>query len=227
MNGLINVLIASRQMEDHQRIITALPENDFLIAGTEKDESGAIIKSERLKPDVLILDLNLPLIDYPELVRIIRRRSPSTAVIVLSGKEKGSIAGCMHKAGIGGFLIKEEDIDKLAYITKIVSMGGYYTSASIFSEIINNALLTRQFPGQVSEYNTEILSPVERGIITDLANGLSDCQIAQHLNYSEGSIKNILSALKHKTNLKSRVQIVVFALIAGLIRFEHLWMCRE
>ena len=227
INPLIDILIVSRQIEDQQRIINTLPENDFLIADTDKDESGAIIKSERLKPDVLILDLKMSLINYPELARIIRRRSPSTAIIILSEKEENNILGFMLKAGINGFLLKEEDIDKLAYVVKIIHLGGYYISASIFSRIINETVLRNPFPEQITEQDAAIFSPVERGIVTDLANGFSDGQIAKHFNYSEGSIKNILSFLKRRTKLKSRVQLVVFALISGLIRFENLWMCRE
>ena len=137
------------------------------------------------------------------------------------------MAGFILKAGISGFLLEQEDIDKLACVAKIVHLGGYYISASIFSRIINDAVLRKQFPGQVIEQNTSVFSPVERGIVTDLANGLSDDQIAKHFNYSEGSIKNILSFLKRKTKIKSRVQLVVFALISGLIRFENLWMCNK
>ena len=217
----ISVLIASRHDDEQKRIKDALPEQDFSIAGLEKEEAGIIIRSERLRPDVLILDLQLPVMNYLELVRVIRRRSPSTAIVILSEKNEENLVYLMFKAGSSGFLLKEEDIDKLAPVVKIIYLGGCFISASIFSALIS------QFSGQITEQKDIIFSPVERGIVTGIANGLSDNQIAKHLNYSAGSIKNILTAIKRRTNLKNRVQIVVFALVSGLIHFENLWMWKK
>ena len=227
MNKQINILITSGRSEDRQRIISSLPGNDFIIAGTESDEVGAIIRTERLKPDVLIFDLKSSLIDYPELTRIIHRRSPSTAIIIFSRKEEYNLSCLVLKTKISGILLKEEDIDILALIVKLVFFGRNYINTSIFSVIIEEMAQQNRFMEQVVKNSAMLFSPVECGIVTDLANGLSDDQIAEHLNYSEGSIKNILCALKRRTKLKNRIQIVVFALFSGLVNFEDLWMNKE
>jgi two-component system nitrate/nitrite response regulator NarL len=227
MNNLINVLVAYRNNEDRKDILSGLPEQDFFIVDMEKDEAGTIIRSERFKPDVLILDLYLSEMNNLELVRIIRRRSPSTAIVILCEKDEGNFACLAIKAGASGFLLKNEDIDKLALVAKIVFSGGCYISASITARVFGEVSFSNQFPGQITEQHHSVFSPVERGIVTDLANGLSDNQIAKHLNYSAGSIKNIVTAMKRRTKLKNRIQIVVFALVCGLLRFEHLWVWKE
>ncbi|MDR0320594.1 MAG: response regulator transcription factor [Treponema sp.] len=223
MNHPVSILIASRHDKDQKYISAILSEHkDFFIAGVEKDESSVIIKSERLKPNILILDFQLPMIDLPDLARIIRRKSPSTAIIILSEKDEPNLAYYALKAGVSGFLLKKEDVDKLALIVRVILSGGCYISVSIITGIFNASFFKNHFQGQFSEHDLTAFTQVERNIVIDLANGLSYSQIAEHLNYSAGSIRNFLTAIKRKTKLKNCIQIVVFALVSGLIHFDHL-----
>jgi len=225
MKDLINIFVTSEHDEDCERILAILSaQNDFRIAGVEKDESGTIIKSERLKPDVLVLDLQPEGLGGEELAPIIHRRSPETAIVMLCDKDEDDYAGLALKAGISGFLLKEYDTDKLVPAIKIVSLGGYYISASIIMRVFSALTFMHNFPWQIMEQKSchLFLSPAERGIVTDIAQGLSDEEIAKHLHFSTGTIKNCVTAIKRKTKLKTRSQIVVFSLIYGLIRFEQL-----
>ena len=227
MGKKINVLIASRYDEDKKCILAALEDHEFFIVGIEKDEAGIIIKSEQLKPDVLILDMQLSMINYPQLIRIIRRRSPSTAIIILTETDEDRFVFLTINAGVSGFLLKEEDINKLVLVVKIVYLGGCYINTSITSRVFKEVSTLNYFHKQAAEHNHMVFSSVERGILTALANGMSDNQIAKHLNYSEGSIKNILTEIKRRTKFKNRIQIVANALLFGLIHFEHLSVWSE
>jgi len=220
MKNEISIIITSTDDETCKRIIAVLSEqNDFLIAGVEKDESGTIIKSERLKPDVLILDLQPPGLGADELAPIIHRRSPSTAIIMLCDKDEENYAGLALRAGISGFLLKQADMDKLVSVVRIVSSGGCYVSASIINRVFNALLFQNQ---STDYYKLDMFfTPAERGIITDIARGLSDEETAKHLNYSIGTIRNCLMAIKRKTKLKTRVQIVIFSLVHGLINIDQ------
>ena len=228
MENLINIFVASGNDEDCKHIVNILSDqNDFHIAGVEKDESGTIIKSEKLKPDVLVLDLQPPMMSGEELAPIIHRRSPETAIVMLCERDDDKYAGVALKAGISGFLLKNTDTDKLVPAVRIVSSGGYYISASIINSVFNAVMFQKQVPEQVQEEHSLFFSPVERGIITDIASGLSDEEISNHLNYSIGTIRNCLTSIRRKTKLNNRVQIVIFSLVHGLInidRFEPLLM---
>ena len=218
----ISIFVTLRHDEDCKRILAALSDqNDFRIAGVEKDESGTIIKSARLKPDVLILDLQPPGMGGNELAPIIHRRSPSTAIVMMCDKDEGNYAWLALKAGISGFLLKEVDTDKLVPVIKIVSYGGYYISTPIIIRIFETLTLMGQFPEQAKSFRL-FLSPAERGIITEIARGFSDEEISKRLHFSTGTIRNCLTAIKRKTRLKNRAQIVSYSLVNGLINPEQL-----
>jgi DNA-binding NarL/FixJ family response regulator len=209
---------------------------DFSITGIVKDETGAIIKSENLKPDILILDLQLSGLHEPGLVRTIRRRSPSTAIIVLCDNCESTadmfdvqddLSYCpveIHAsldvtAGISGFLLKEMDIDKLAYIVKIVSLGGCYINSSITVKVFSSVI---KFSHQNKKPGNAVLSPAERNIIALLAQGFSDVNIADELNLHIGTIRNYVTKIKNKINTKSRIEIVLYSLLSGVISLDDL-----
>ena len=224
MDGIITILVASRRDEDQKRILEALPEQmDFFIIGIVKDETGAIIKSEYLKPHVLILDLQLSELNGTELVRIIRRRSPSTSIIILQDciVNQSPVDFASLMSGISGFLLKESDIDKLAHIIKIVFLGGCYINASITVKIINSVTCINQIT-ELPE--NRVFSSAERSIVVLIAQGMTDSQIADELNFSVGTIRNYMTEIRHKTKMKSRIEIVIYSLVSGLICMEHLIM---
>jgi len=221
MKTTISIFVASTDDEYCKYILAILSEeDDFRIAGVGKDEASAIINSDSLKPDVLILDLQQQGLGGEELAPIIHRRSPHTAIVMLCDKDEANYAGHALKSGVAGFLLKEKDMDKLVPVIKIVCSGGCYIS----EPILNRAFNAVTFPGHAMGQTTgcQILSPAERGIVADIAQGLSDEQIASHLHLGIGTVKNCVTAIKRKTKLNTRVQIVVYSLVYGLISFEQL-----
>jgi DNA-binding NarL/FixJ family response regulator len=226
MRNSTSILITANDNEDFKNILNSLNrQNGLNIIGVENDETNTIIKSEQLKPDVLILDLMQPLVDGAELAPIIHRRSPNTAIIMICDKDENEYARKALRAGILGFLLRSADMNKILPVVKIVSMGGYYISASIIKRASDPITVINQFPYRFNSgkgKNLFFLSPVERCIISEIARGLSDEEIAGHLNYSAGTIRNCVTAIKRKTKLKNRTEIVVFSLVYGLIDIEQL-----
>jgi DNA-binding NarL/FixJ family response regulator len=229
MGNATSILIASNNNEDFQCILNSLSrKKDLNIIGVENDETNTIIKSERLKPNVLILDLLQSAIDGAELAPIIHRRSPDTAIIMICDKDENEYAGKALRAGILGYLLRNEDMNKILPVVKIVSLGGYFISASITAKAINAITLINQFPGQFSKIKEKypVFSSTERNIIEYIAKGFSDDEIACYLHLSTGTIRNYMVAIKHKTKMKNRVQTVIFSLVNGLISLEQLDICK-
>ena len=230
MEEIINVLVTAGNEKSRRTILSAITKhNDIRITGIENDEAGAVIKSQRFKPDVLIMDLQPQGLDGVELASIIHRRSPETAIVMICDRDEIEYAGTALQAGISGFLQRKADINKLYLVIKIVNLGGHYISSSVIMKSFKTISFIRQFPGQFieiqdkrkKENNCLSLSSIERRIITEIARGSSDKEIAGYFNYSEGTIKNFITAIKRKTKLKNRIQIVIFSLIFGIINLEH------
>jgi two-component system response regulator NreC len=219
-----SILITSNDNEDFKCILNSLnSQNGLNIIGVENDETNTIIKSERLKPDVLILNLLNPIIDEAELAPIIHRKSPDTAIIIICDKEENEYAGKAIRAGILGFLLRNEDMNKILPAVIIVSLGGYYISASITINAINSITLVKQFPGQFLKIKERypLFSSTERNIVEYIAKGFSDDEIACNLHISTGTIRNYMTSIKNKTKQKNRVQAVIFSLVHGLISIEQ------
>ncbi|MCL2721393.1 MAG: response regulator transcription factor [Treponema sp.] len=218
---MINILIASRFDEDQKNILAVLAnQKDFHIIDIVKDEAGSIIKSEHLKPDIIILDLQLTNENGLELVRIIRRRSSFTKIIILFDNNENinfNYASLAIIAGTSGFLLKESDINKLTHIINIIYLGGHYINESIITKLVKENTSINH-PNHIESI---LLSPVERNIIRLLAQGLTDSQIAGELNLCKGTIRNYMTKIRHKTKLKSRLEIVIYSLISGFIHIER------
>jgi len=219
MEKPISVLIFSRHDENRAKIFSALSnQNDLIIAGVEKDEADTVIKTEHIKPDFLILDIQLPGIIGPEIAPIIHRRSPATSIIIICDKDEEKIAGLALKAGVSGFLLKEEDADNLVPVIRIIKNGGCYISSSITLSIFN-----AENPGQYAKIKKHDISysAAERGILSYIAQGYTDDEIAIYLNCSAGAIKNSVNAIKRRTQFRNRTQMASFSLSYGLISLEY------
>jgi DNA-binding NarL/FixJ family response regulator len=228
---ITSILVTARNDNELNNILTAISaQDDLRIVGVENDETGTIIKSERLKPDVLIMDLQPPGMDGSDLVPIIHRRSPSTAIIMMCDRDENDYATKAFRAGISGFMLRETDINRLIPAVKIVILGGLYVSPSIILRALGSFAISSQFPGQVIELNRQFgyeeklyfYTPTERGIILGIAKGYTDDEIANNLNLSTGTIKNNITVIKRKTKMKTRTQIVLFSIATGLIKLEQL-----
>jgi len=217
----VSILVASKQNNDCKQILDILSsQNDFRVTGIEKDETGAIIRTGQLNPNVLVLDIQPLQIDSDKLIPIIHRGSPSTAVIIFCNNSEENFAARAIRAGASGILLKEKDMDKLVPAIEIVSLGGFHISASIVIDHFKTDTYANNYHKHITEENNIIFSHAEQCIIIDLARGYTDKEIAVRLNYSEGTIKNSIAAIKRRTKLNNRIQIVVYALSSGIIRME-------
>ena len=208
----ISIFVISRYEKDQRRILTALSEQEnFFIAGVEKDAATAIIKSEKLKPDVLIIDIIPSGIDELDYAAIIHRRTPSTSIVLMCEKNRYFNTGKALDAGVMGILIKEADTDEIIIAIKAVIKDGFFISTPCIEPVIKAPCKPALS-----------FSPIERGIVTHIAQGYSDLEIARYLNFSMGTVKNCLTAIKRKTKLNNRIQIVLFFLVYGLISMELL-----
>ena len=228
---MINIAIICKEKEEQKLFFGLLSgQNDFQIVYTGRDGYDALSMAAPLKPNVVIMDLRLPDIEGPDLAPILKRKSPSTALMVFSSSDEKELVGKSMKAGISAYLLKEADMNILTDLIRIVSFGGCYISAPIITRIFNTVNLD-SISGSDKEAAafqaghdriTQKFTSTERCIIILLAQGFSDREIARELNLAQGTVRNCLSKIRQKTGMKSRTQIVIYALMYGLINFNQL-----
>lgn len=226
---MIQIAIIEDKKQDQDLIISLLSaKKGFEIIGCGKDGYDALRLIEKSQPHIMILDLWEDNISGPMLVPLIKRKSPSTSIIILSGDDKDEYVSMAISAGASGFLLKKTDLHKLADSIRIVHKGGYFISTIIIVRTFcMNSALTKdqkaiQNSGGKKFLLPDTLSPIELQIMANIGRGCTNKEIAATLNLKPGTIRNYLSSILRKTGLKSRTQAAILALKSGLLQLTGL-----
>lgn len=200
-DGIANLLAASPQIE-----IVAQAEN-----GHE-----AIEKAKRLKPDILIMDLSLPVINGVDATRILHKELPETKVLILSmHAEKNYIKEALE-AGAFGYLFKDCTYDQLIEAINTVYHGKKYLSDKITEVLIQDYLNKDE---EIQEKSPE-LSERESEILKLIAEGKSTCEIADLLFISVKTVGTHKQHILEKLNLKSTADLIKYAIKKGIVGLE-------
>lgn len=220
---MIQIVVIEDKKQDQDLIFSLLSsQKGFEITGCGKDGYDALKLAERHQPHIIILDLWEDGFDGSELVPLIKRKSPATAVIILSGYEDDKYAGKAIAAGASGFLIKKTDMHKLADSVRTVYNGGYFINTMIVVRtfgLLSNMTKDRKVfrnGGAIKPRIPTTINRVELRIMTGIGGGYSNKEIAANLNLKPGTIRNYLSSIMRKIGLKSRTQVAIFAVKNGL-----------
>jgi DNA-binding NarL/FixJ family response regulator len=179
---------------------------DFDILGDAENGKVLIEKAAELQPNVILTDVQMPLMDGIEATREIHKRFPNIKIIVLTMLNESMFIKRMLEAGASGYLIKTVDKDELISVIKKVAAGEKYFSAEVTSKLMND------FSGKSTTGTLDALTKREKEILILIAQGLTDKEIAEKVFLSSLTItthrKNILS----KLGLKNKVELTRFAM---------------
>jgi two-component system nitrate/nitrite response regulator NarL len=220
---MITIAIASKYLDDRAAITALLKEQaDFRVISIGSDGYDALKSATTQRPDIIIMDFSMKDIDSLELAPIIRRKSPSTALIVLCSHDEQNTVAKSLKAGISGCLLRQDGFNNLVPSIRSVLYGGWYISKSAKDLMLNYfSPPVEVFPAEL-DISPFPFTPTEMGIFYGIIRGHTDREIARNLNINIGSVRNCVSRIKKKTGLRNRVQITIHALLAGIIRIGKL-----
>jgi DNA-binding NarL/FixJ family response regulator len=198
-----------------RKILEAEP--DTTVIGEAADGDDAVAAARRLRPDVVLMDIRMPVLDGIEATRRIAQSQPSTRVLILTTFGLDSYVYDALRAGASGFMLKDAPPEEIAAAVRIVASGDALLAPAVTRAVIDE--FARQTPAATPELPTAIaeLTPREREVLGLLARGLSNPEICQHLVISEATTKTHVARILQKLGLRDRVQAVIYSYETGLV----------
>lgn len=200
-------------------------EEDFLVDAEVSDGEQAIVLARDIHPDVVLLDINLPSMNGLQVTREITASLPDTAVINLTAYHDEEQIIYAIQAGASAYYPKEVLPDKLIFAVKQVTKGLYVIGDKVLNKTEVNSWLIEQFAklaplGVPGDSRLVPLSAREMEILQHAARGSSNKEIAHTLQISQQTVKNHISSILRKLDVKDRTEAAVYALRHGWIRLE-------
>jgi DNA-binding NarL/FixJ family response regulator len=211
---VIRVLLADDQAlvrAGFALILNAEP--DLEVVGEADDGMAAVVLARELRPAVVLMDIRMPELDGIEATRQIAADDPTVRVLMLTTFDLDEYVVAAFRAGASGFLLKTAPRDQLVAAVRTVDAG-----EALLAPLSTRKLIER-FTYPPSEAPAlEALTSRERDVLTLLARGLSNAEIAAELVVESSTVKSHVGNVLSKLDLRDRVQAVVFAYESGLVR---------
>ena len=218
--GEISVLVV-----DDQRLVCAgfrvilTAEPDITVVGEAGDGVEAIGLTRQLSPAVVLMDIRMPTLDGLAAARTILAETPSQ-VLMLTTFDTDEYVYAALRAGASGFLLKDAPSEQLVHAVRSVARGDALIDPAITRRLIGHFIQATRprpdLPAPLAE-----LTPRERDVLRQVAQGHSNAEIAQRLIIEESTVKTHVARVLMKLGLRDRVQAVVLAYETGFVTPEH------
>jgi DNA-binding NarL/FixJ family response regulator len=206
-------------VDDHEIVragikMLFLAEKDMEIVGEVGSGAAAIAAVEELKPDVVIMDVAMPGMTGIEATQQIKKACPDTAVLALTMYEDEQYFFEMLNAGASGYIPKRAAPDDLVSAIRAVSQGNVFLHSTLAKFLMKEMAV---HPADVEPAAAEELTPREQEVLTYIAEGCTNREIAEVLVISIKTVDRHRENIMQKLNLHSRVELVKYAIEKGLI----------
>ncbi|HHV06273.1 MAG TPA: response regulator transcription factor [Anaerolineaceae bacterium] len=212
---MIKIIIADDQeivCEGLKKILQSDPE--IKVIGIANNGQQALDLVHHQTPDLVLMDLQMPIMNGVQAIRQLRKTHPDLPVIVLTTYMDDKWLFDAIRAGATGYLLKDSPRQELIDAIKGTLSGNVYLDPSVARKVLDSVAAS---PEPIESDEDFDLSERERDILQLLVEGLSNAEIAHRLYLSEGTVRNYLSSLFVKLDVSDRTQAVVVALRRGLV----------
>jgi len=199
-----------------RKILEAEPETT--VVGESADGEDAVAAARRMGPDVVLMDIRMPVLDGIEATRRIVHAQPGTRVLILTTFGLDTYVYDALRAGASGFMLKDAPPEEIVAAVQIIASGEALLAPAVTRAVIEE--FARQQPPAAAAPPAAVteLTPREREVLDLLARGLSNPEICEQLVISEATAKTHVARILQKLDLRDRVQAVIYAYETGLVR---------
>ena len=218
MSDLIKILVVDDHMVVREGLCALLtPRNGMEVVGEAADGAEAVEKARTLKPDVILMDLNLPVKSGLEATADIIRENPAARILVLTSFDEDENISAAIRAGALGYVLKNTSASELFHAIRGVAMGSLSVSPAVTQAMLRDM---RQ-PAPAPPSPEPALTTREREVLRGLAQGQSNQEIAETLNIEKTTVRSHISSILNKLDLDNRTQASLYAVEMGLGRLEE------
>lgn len=191
-------------------------QSDFEVVDEAADGVEGIKRAKQHRPDVILLDLNMPGLSGLEALQLLTEDLPECAVIVLTVSEEGEELASALRSGARGYLIKNIETEALTSAIRRAAAGEPVISDTMTAKLVQQFKAPAAAPALLERGDATPLTARERDIVRGLVRGESNKMIARELGVAESTVKIHVQNILKKLNLASRVQVAVYAVEHGL-----------
>jgi len=191
---------------------------DYVVVGEAEDGEDAIAKTKALSPDLVIMDIFMPGISGIEATKLLRKKYPSTRVLILTGFENEDYVYQIIRSGAGGYVLKSVEKEELLDAVRAVLRGEKFFSPRISKLIVENFIRKAEGQKNPIPLDDEILTKREREILVHVADGLTNQQIAEKLFISARTVDTHRTNIMQKLNIHDVANLVRYAIDKGFVQ---------
>ncbi len=211
---MIKILIADDQEMIRESLQIVLSNRAGLeVIGTAANGQEVIQNVRQERPDVILMDIRMPKMDGVQCTKIIKENYPEVKIIILTTFDDDEFVFNALKYGASGYLLKGVSMDELVRAINTVYSGKAMINPDIAAKVLRlfSEMAQSNFAIQVSNKNVEELTKTEWKIIAQVEKGAANKEIADTLKLSEGTVRNYLSSILNKLDLRDRTQLAIWA----------------
>jgi DNA-binding NarL/FixJ family response regulator len=214
----IKIIVA----DDHQVVRTGFAalldtQPDFTVVGTASDGAEAVLLSRQLRPDVVLMDVRMPVMDGIEATKQLADPGGAPRVLILTTFDLDQYVYDALCAGASGFLLKDVTAERLFDAVRVIAAGQALLAPTVTRRLIGEFTRLRPRPAEGQDAALAALTPRETEVLRLVAEGLSNPEIAARLVVTEETVKTHVSRVLSKLGLRGRTQAVVTAYESGLV----------
>jgi DNA-binding NarL/FixJ family response regulator len=192
-------------------------EPDVTVIGEADDGAAAVSETRRLQPDVVLMDIRMPVLDGIEATRRIVAADPQTRVLMLTTFGLDDYVFDALRAGASGFMLKDAPAEGIVAAVRVVATGDALLAPAVTRSVIEEFARGGTAPPREPPPAVAELTQREREVLDLLAIGLSNPEICERLVISEATAKTHVARILQKLGLRDRVQAVIYAYETGLV----------